>query len=205
MFEQVKTIIIMNLFIKFILLILAIPFLEPVVEWLLDKSPIMGIMFIVGSLIIWGGIWFNRKFMTIDVKFQRFDDKFKEVDARLDKHEVKIENLNKHVVEIDKRLCVVEVKVDNLTKDVEAIDKKIDKMDHEIKQQFEKVDEKLEKMDQKFKEQLEKMELKFEKRFEKIDEEFDAQTKLNMEMLSMLHAINRAVGGASTTKQPILN
>lgn len=176
----------MNLFIKFILLILAIPFLEPVVEWLLHKSFIMSIMFIVGALLLWGGFWFNRKFMTIEMKFETFDDKFKHVDERLDKHEAKIEKLETHAVEIDKRLCVVEVKVDALTDVVKVIDKRIDKVEGRI-----------EKMDREFKEQIEKMESKFEKRFEKIDERFDAQTKLNMEMLAMLHSINRAVGGTA--------
>ena len=90
----------------------------------------------------------DAKFVEIDARFDRIDAKFVEIDARFDRIDAKFVEIDKKFVEIDARFDRIDAKFVEIDKKFVEIDARFDRIDARL----DRIDTRFDRIDAKFEE-----------------------------------------------------
>jgi phage host-nuclease inhibitor protein Gam len=192
-----------------VLCVLAVPFFsvpelaEPFFDKLWDQSPMLVLWLVISFFMIkmWMTIQrmehnFNRKFDSMEAKWERTNDRLLGIDKRQDGHEERSasieanldsnhksmeEKLNVEIRDVKKEIEKLELNLDSNHKSMEEklnveirdVKKEIEKLELNLDSNHKSMEEKLNVEIRDVKKEIEKLELKMEEKFDKIDEKFD--------------------------------
>ena len=95
----------------------------------------------------------DAKFVEIDARFDRIDAKFVEIDARFDRIDAKFVEIDKKFVEIDARFDRIDAKFVEIDKKFVEIDARFDRIDarlDHIDARLDRIDTRLDRIDARF-------------------------------------------------------